>query len=282
MERAALILEGGALRGIFTAGVLDFFQEKGLTFPYVASVSAGTCCAMGYLSRQRGWTRACMMPDPETRYFGLQQLRESGKLMDLRKIFLEYPRDRFPFDFSAYFNNETEHEIVVTELATGEPAYLREKEDTLRLSLAAMASCSIPLLNTPVELDGHLYYDGGVGDSIPVGRAVSRGYGKIVAVLTRRAGVFPRSAPQAQSAYRVFFKDSPAFLEAVATRPERYRAQVAYLERMEEQGRAFLIRPLQPELPHLEQNPEVAASYYLHGYDLAAERWPELQTFLET
>ena len=206
MENAALVLEGGAIRGIFSAGVLDFLMERKVQFPYVVSVSAGTCCAMSYLSGQLGRTRACMMPDPETRYYGLQQLRESGKLMDLRKIFFEYPYGRFPFDFSAYFASGTEHEIVVTDRADGLPRYLKESSDAYRLSLAAMASCSIPVLNAPVELDGRHDYDGGVGDSIPVGRALAKGYGKVVVVLTRRAGVYPRVGTKAQAAYRVFFR----------------------------------------------------------------------------
>lgn len=99
MENAALVLEGGAIRGIFSAGVLDFLMERKVQFPYVVSVSAGTCCAMSYLSGQLGRTRACMMPDPETRYYGLQQLRESGKLMDLRKIFLSTPMGGSPSIF---------------------------------------------------------------------------------------------------------------------------------------------------------------------------------------
>lgn len=281
MEHAGLVLEGGSLRGIFTAGVLDFLMEQQVRFPYVVSVSAGTCCAMGYVSGQRGRTRACMMPDPETRYFGLQQFRESGKLMDLRKMFLEYPYGRFPFDFDAYFASGVENEIVVTDRENGEPCYLRETEDEQRLSMLAMASCSIPVLNSPVELDGRVYYDGGVGDSIPVGRVLEKGYGKVVAVLTRRKGIFPRPLSQAGAAYRVFLRDYPAFLNAVATRPDRYRGEIQCLERLEEQGRAFLIRPEQPELPRLEKNPEVAASYYLHGYTMMKRRWPELQSFLE-
>ena len=280
MERAALVLEGGALRGIFSAGVLDFLLEQGVTFPYVVSVSAGTCCAMGYLSGQRGRTRACMMPDPETKYFGLQQLRESGKLMDLRKMFLEYTYGRFPFDFSAYFSAGVEHEIVVTDRATGQAEYLTEGGDQRRLCMAAMASCAIPVLNAPVEIDGRFYYDGGVGDSIPAGRAVAKGYGKVVAVLTRREGHFPTPMAPAHGAYRVIFRNYPEFLAAVAARPERYRAQIAYLQRMQEQGRAFLIRPTEPELPHLENNPTLAAAYYLHGYDRMQALWPALSAFL--
>ena len=280
MENAALVLEGGAIRGIFSAGVLDFLMERKVQFPYVVSVSAGTCCAMSYLSGQLGRTRACMMPDPETRYYGLQQLRESGKLMDLRKIFFEYPYGRFPFDFSAYFASGTEHEIVVTDRADGLPRYLKESSDAYRLSLAAMASCSIPVLNAPVELDGRHDYDGGVGDSIPVGRALAKGYGKVVVVLTRRAGVYPKVGTKAQAAYRVFFRQYPQFRDALLSRPDRYRAQVTLLNRLEAQGRAFLIRPLEPELPHLEKNPELAASYYSHGYTRMAALWPELQAFL--
>ena len=280
MERAALVLEGGALRGIFSAGVLDFLMGQGVQFPYVVSVSAGTCCAMSYLSGQMGRTRACMMPDPETRYDGLQQFRESGQFMDLRKMFLEYPYGRFPFDFQAYFHAASEHEIVVTDREDGLPRYLTERSDERRLGLAAMASCSIPLLNRPVALDGRFYYDGGVGDSIPVGRALSKGYGKVVAVLTRRAGVYPKVGSKAQAAYRVFFRNDPQFREALLSRPARYRAQVAYLNRLESQGRAFVIRPQVPELSHLEKNPELAASYYRHGYTWMAGRWPDLQAFL--
>lgn len=281
MEHAALVLEGGAIRGIFSAGVLDFLMKQNIQFPYVASVSAGTCCAMSYLSGQMGRTRACMMPDPETRYYGLQQFRESGTLMDLRKIFFEYPYGRFPFDFSAYFSSPMEHEIVVTDRATGQPRYLRESADEFRLGMAAMASCSIPVLNAPVELEGAFYYDGGVGDSIPVGRALSKGYGKVVAVLTRRKGIYPTVSAKAQTAYRVLFRNYPQFRQALLSRPTRYRAQLAYLNRLEAQGRAFLIRPEVPELPHLEKNPQLAASYYQHGYTLMARRWPELQEFLD-
>ena len=132
-----------------------------------------------------------------------------------------------------------------------------------------------------MELDGRFYYDGGVGDSIPVGRALSKGYGKVVAVLTRRAGVYPEVSAKAQAAYRVFFRHDPQFRDAILSRPARYRAQMAYLSRLEAQGRAFLIRPMEPpELPHLEKNPELAASYYRHGYTRMEELWPALQAFL--
>ena len=118
------------------------------------------------------------------------------------------------------------------------------------------------------------------GDSIPVGRALAKGYGKVVVVLTRRAGVYPRVGTKAQAAYRVFFRHYPQFRDALLSRPDRYRAQVTLLNRLEAQGRAFLIRPLEPELPHLEKNPELAASYYRHGYTRMAALWPELQAFL--
>ena len=93
-------------------------------------------------------------------------------------------------------------------------------------------------------------------------------------------GVYPRVGTKAQAAYRVFFRQYPQFRDALLSRPDRYRAQVTLLNRLEAQGRAFLIRPLEPELPHLEKNPELAASYYRHGYTRMAALWPELQAFL--
>lgn len=280
MEHAALILEGGAQRGVFTAGVLDFWMERGLEFPYIVSVSAGTCCALGYLSRQPGRTKACMLPSEDNCYYGIQQFRENRRIMDLRKVFFDYPYGKFPFNFDTYFRSPTEHEMVTTEQSSGQAAYFSVKSDPHRLSTIAMASCSMPVLNPPVEIDGSLHYDGGVSDSIPVGRAVAKGYSKVVAVLTRRAGVYPKSSPRTQAIYSVFFRQYPAFSAAMLSRPNRYRAQVAQLDRMERQGRAFLLRPEIPEIKHLEWDINVVEAYYQHGYETAARCWAELETFL--
>ena len=132
-----------------------------------------------------------------------------------------------------------------------------------------------------MELDGRFYYDGGIADSIPVGRALERGYRKVFVIMTRRQGHFPSASVLHTPAYRAFLSKHPAFLSAMESRPARYRVQVEMAQRLEEQGRCFLLRPTQPELSHLETNPTMAAAYYRHGYKVMESRWDEFQRFLE-
>ena len=154
--KTGLILEGGAVRGIFTAGVLDRLMENGIYLPYVIGVSAGGTNALSYRARQMGRTARLMNAPKAETYYGFRQFFSSHKLIDLDKMCYEYPYKQFPLDFDTYFGSEIQSEYACTCCETGEVEFMSEGEDENRLMTICKATCSIPMLCEPVELDGRL------------------------------------------------------------------------------------------------------------------------------
>ena len=147
IKKATLVLEGGATRGIFTSGALDYLMERDLYFSDVIGVSAGSCNAVDYVSRQPGRTRDCMIPtDKEGKYYyGIRDFVKEKSLMNMDLIFDKYPKELLPFDFETYFASEMECELVVTNCITGAAEYLSEDKDPERLMKICRASSSMPL-----------------------------------------------------------------------------------------------------------------------------------------
>ena len=186
MEKIGLVLEGGASRGVFTAGVLDYWMEQGITFPYVVGVSAGACNAADLVSKQIGRTRNTMIhKDKKYEYMGLRTFFKTRQLMDMDLIFRTFPEEYFPFDYDTYFASETEVEYGCTDCHTGRPVFLSEKQDKGRLMDILRASCAMPGAVRPVLVDGKPYVDGGLSDSIPVKHAFAMGCDKVVVLRHR-------------------------------------------------------------------------------------------------
>ena len=183
--KCGLVLEGGARRGLFTAGVLDRLYEFGVDFPYIAGVSAGAQAAINYVSRQPGRSRFMMTPNSEekTPILPLHDVLER----ELHKVTYDYSYKQFPFDFTSYFASETECELVATDCATGEAAYFSERKDEKRLLDALCASCSLPAIFPRAIVDGHEYVDGSIADSVPFERAMEKGCDRVLIVLTKPA-----------------------------------------------------------------------------------------------
>ncbi len=277
--KVGLVLEGGAQRGIFTAGVLDKLMEEGYHFPYVVGVSAGACNAYSYVSWQKGRTHDCMMPTKENSYFGAGELLATGKLMNLEKVFFGMPKIH-PFDFTAFFSSEKKLEIVATSVKTGKPRYFRVKKCKYRLGRVGMASCAMPMFTAPVKIAGEDYLDGGVADSIPVARALEQGCEKAVVILTRRKGTTPTVSEKTKQLYRLYFRKNPEFAEVFCRREEIYKQQLALLEKLEAEGKVFIIRPTVPTVSRLESDQAKMELFYLHGYDTMERRMNELKEFL--
>lgn len=276
-----LVLEGGGLRGVFTAGVLDFWMENGLDVSYVVGCSAGACNLLSFVAHQIGHTRDTMIQlDADDRYYGMNQLIKHQKLLDLDKVFYEYPYHQFPFDFNAFFRSPIESEMVVTNCETGKAEYLSEHQNEKRLCTITKASSSMPLLTKPVQLDGKEYLDGGIADAIPLRRAVETGHTKNIVVLTRQNGHAPHDTSSRKALYEAFYRDYPLLTAALQIRREMYLDEVAFVHQEEDAGRAFVIRPTLPEVSHLETNYDVLMNYYLHGYVTAQNNWPALTAFL--
>ncbi|MBD5384339.1 MAG: patatin family protein [Ruminococcaceae bacterium] len=281
--KTGLILEGGAVRGIFTAGVLDRLMENGLYFPYVIGVSAGGGNAMSYVSRQKGRTcRMINVPRSES-YYGLKQFLGSKKLINLDKMAFEYPYKQFPFDFDTYFHSGIETEYVCTCMETGEAEYFSEENDCERLLTICKASCSVPMLCEPVEMEGRHYLDGSIADSIPIERALDMGCDKMVIILTKPdSTVAPTDYGKFRKVIQAMYRDYPAFVESCLSRVERYWKTVELMEELEEQGRIYIFRPTLPAISKFEKDGAKIMESYRDGYTQADDKIAELMQWMQS
>lgn len=279
--KLGLVLEGGACKGVFTAGALDYLMEKKVWFPYVVGVSAGACNAFDYVSGQVGRTKKCMIPKTRAdQYFGFRQMTRSGHFFDIQRVFKEYPYERYPFDFDAYFASPVVNEIVVTNCHTGRAEYLTEKKSQSRLLGAGMASSSMPFLTSKVKLDGNLYLDGGIADSIPIERALGQGCQKNVVILTHNQFYRPRLSKGELKLCKRKYRDFPKLIKAMEERSFVYLQQLALLRRLEQAGKVFVLRPQVQAVGRMEKDGEKLEVFYQHGYTHMQERYEALCTFM--
>ena len=270
MSKTGLVLEGGGLRGVFTGGVIDCFLDKNIKFDYVVGVSAGSCNLFAYVGKRRGYARACMIQkDRSNSFWGVPQMIESHKFVDLDKIFYEYT-EQYDFDFDTFINNPQDWEMVVSNILTGQAEYMHT-DDIETSRLIGKASCSMPGLTEPVAIGDQLYMDGGICDSIPVQRALDRGCDKLVVILTRKKGNYSHINEATLALFRRIYGKYPNFLKALENRTKLYRDQVGLAEELERQGKAIIIRPSIKEVSRLESNEDELLMSYYHGYTKAKE-----------
>ncbi len=285
MKKAALVLEGGGNRGVFTAGVLDVLMEEQIFLPYVVGVSAGSCNAVDYVSRQPLRTKNCMIPeDGEAgNRLTVREMIRQRSLFDMDRLFAEYPYHQYPFDFETFFASQEQMrcEIVLTSCRTGEAVYAQEFEDPDRLMKLCRASCSLPLVAPIVTVDGEPYLDGGIADSIPVRRVLREGYKKCVVVTTRPYGYRKETSPLMLRLCRIQYgRKYPAFVKAFADRARVYNKTMELIERLEAKGHILVLRPEAPVISKAETDQEKLLSFYEHGREVTARRLDELKAYL--
>ncbi|MCX6237130.1 MAG: patatin family protein [Bacteroidia bacterium] len=281
MKNSCIILEGGGLRGAFTGGVLEYFLEKELNFDRVIGVSAGACTGASYLSKQKGRNRKINVEYPsDKRYMGFRHLITSGSYFNMKFIFGEIPNRLVPFDEKAFFKNRAEFDILTTSLNTGNSVVFSKKEiENIGVDKALVASSSIPLLSQPVNIEGQLFLDGGVSDSIPVRYALSK-HSKAVVILTRPRG-YRKEKLSNQLIFKLAFRKHPEFLETLLKRNEEYNKTLDFCDQMEREGKLFIIAP-SPEfsIGRTEKSFQKRESLYNHGYTLIQSVFENLQLFL--
>ncbi len=281
--KTGLILEGGAVRGIFTAGVLDRLMEGGINFPYVIGVSAGGGNAMSYVSCQVGRTCRMINVPRNDSYYGFRQFISSKKIINLDKMVYEYPFKQFPFDFDTYFNSGIETEYVCSCLETGKAEYFSEYEDCERLLTIAKATCSVPMLCEPVEIDGKHYLDGSICDSIPIEHAIEMGCDKLVIILTKPGNATPPTDyAKFKKVIHSMYKKYPNFIDACMERVENYHKTVKLMNELEEQGKVFVFRPSLPAISKFEKDNEKIMESYRDGYSQADKKILDLVEWTKT
>jgi len=279
---AGLILEGGGMRGVYTAGVLDALLDEKITFSSIYGVSAGACHACSFASGQRGRAfRANVDYLDDPNYCSIQSLLKTGDIFGVDFAYSQIPNVLEPFDHEAYMKYPGRLYAVATNVDTGQAEYLRVR-DLKKHMWMVRASASLPLVSRTIGIHGRLYLDGGVSDSIPIRKSQEDGNKKNLVVLTRDMD-YRKEANPAMKLIRLRYHGKKAFIQANEDRHIRYNETLDYLNKEEEAGRVFVIRPSEKvEVGRLEKNREKLTALYQRGYDDAKNSMEALISYLES
>lgn len=283
MTQGALVLEGGALRCLFTAGVLDIMLKQEIEMSCVMGVSAGSLSGVNYVAKQIGRTaKVNIHYMRDKRYFSAWNWLKQKGFFDFDFMFGELSENLLPLDYQTFEQSPQRFIAVATECKTGEPRYY-EKGVCQDIYKAVRASSSIPLMEPIVEVDGEECVDGGVGMAIPYQKAIDDGYEKIVVVLTRDLTYRKKPyTPAVLKLYERVFREYPGMLEAIRTGPERYNRMVEEIVQLEKEGRIFVIRPEKPILiSRMEKDRGKLRDLYREGRRVGKQQLEALKQYLE-
>ena len=279
--KTGLVLEGGGMRGMYTAGVLDVFLEQGISADCIVGVSAGALFGVNYLSGQNGRAiRYSSRFNPDKNYMGLLPFLREGNIVSTQYAYEEVPRRLDPFDDEAFCRSGVPFYAVVTDAGTGESAYLRV-ESVFRQMDVLRASGSMPLVSRPVVIGGRAYLDGGISDSIPFRWLRGQGCEKEIVILTRDE-TYRKRPMAAAPAVKLLLRRYPAVAGRLARRHLAYNSAVRILGEWEKDGRAFVIRPSEPiGIGRTERDPGRLRAVYELGRKDALARLAALKEYLK-
>lgn len=280
LQNAALVLEGGGFRGIYTTGVLDYLMEQGLYLPNVYGVSAGALNALGYAAKQPGRNaqinfRFCS----DKRYVSVRNLLHYRSAFNLEFIFDVIPEKYIPFDYETFFSSEVQVHVGATNLLTGKCEFFT-KEQMDRRFFPVRASAALPLFSHTFYLGRTPYLDGGIACPIPIAQSMRDGNQKHVVVLTRNPSFVRKPASNLPLIRRVY-REYPNF---VATEERRYRIdqrQRKTCALLAKTGQAFVMQPKEPlNLSSMHADEKALRALYARGYEDAKAAYPKLLEFL--
>jgi predicted patatin/cPLA2 family phospholipase len=282
VQNVGLVLEGGGMRGVFTAGVLRYFMEQNLYLPYVIGVSAGGCNGSSYISRQMDRNKVVnidYITHPE--YISYSRFLKKKELFGMDFLFDKLPNELVPFDFETFRQAKEKFVIVATDCHTGEPVYFEKSEYPNDVLTLLRASSSLPLMAPVVEFDGRHLLDGGISDPIPIKKSEQDGNKKNIVILTRNKE-YRKSKPSFSWFIKRKLGHYEELVKAILNRHEKYNETLDYIEEQEVKGNIFLIRPSEKlEVGRIEKNPEKLLKLYEQGYNEAKKQFDALQNFLK-
>lgn len=280
--KTGLVMEGGAMRGMFTAGVIDVLMEHGIDFDGAIGVSAGACFGCNYKSKQIGRViRYNTRFSRDKRYGGFRVLLKTGDYYSREFCYQEVPTKYDIFDFDTFEANPMEFYIVCTDVDTGKAVYHRQENRNDHGFEWIRASASMPLVFRMVEIDGRKYLDGALADSIPVRYFESIGYDRNVVILTQPLG-FRKRPDTLLPVMKLYYKAFPNLVASMTGRHAQYNASLDYIARKEAAGELLVIRP--PEklpISRTEKDPDKLRMVYEIGRNTAEARISEIQAYLQ-
>lgn len=261
--KTGLILEGGAMRGLFSAGVIDIFMENGVEFDAAIGVSAGAAFGCNYKSRQIGRViRYNKRFAKDKRFCSIQSLIKTGDLFGAEFCYHTIPDELDLFDNDAYLENPMDFYVVVTDVETGKAVYINSDEAGDDALECFRASASMPIVSRPVEIKGKKYLDGGIADSVPIQFFESIGYTRNVIILTQPEG-FVKKPSSAAKLMKYVLKEYPKVAETMADRHNEYNETLKYIAEKEKAGEVIVIRPEAPlDIGRVEHNPDKMQKVY--------------------
>ncbi len=279
--KRGLICEGGAMRGLFSAGVLDVFLENDIKFDGMAGVSAGATFGCNFKSKQKGRTiRYNLKYAGDKRFGSFESLIKTGDLYDADFCYHVLPTELDPFDWDTFLNNPMKFYLVATDVNTGKPVYHEIKtsgEDELEWM---RASASMPIVSKPVSVGGYMLLDGGISNSIPLEFMEHIGYNRNVVILTQDAS-YRKSPMTGLPVGKMMLKKYPAVYNAMKDRHIMYNGQLDYIRTREAAGDILVIRPPHPlGISRTEHDTDKLEQVYKIGRQTAAEMLDSVRDFL--
>ena len=279
--RTGLIMEGGGMRGMFTAGATDVMMEAGIQFDGAIGVSAGAAFGCNYKSGQIGRAfRYNAQYCADKRYSGLGVLLREGNLFSKTFCYEELPLKLDPFDFEAYHNNPMEFYLVCTDVETGKPVYHAYDGWEDQGFEWFRATTSMPLVSQIVEINGQKLLDGGIADSVPVQYFESIGYDRNVVILTQPRG-YHKQKNRLMPLLKLQYHKYPKLVETMSNRHNEYNETLSYIETQENRGHLLVISPeTDLNISRASKDPDELKRVYEIGRKVAQQQLDVIKSFL--
>lgn len=278
--KIGLVLEGGAMRGLYTCGVLDVFLKENINVDCIIGVSAGALFGINYCSNQPGRVlRYQKKYVKEKNYLGLKTFLKTGNIVNKKLAYYDIPRKYDIFDEETFKKSKTKFYAVVTNVTTGKAEYIKITDTNKQIKYFE-ATGAMPFVSKMVEIGNEKYLDGALADSIPVTKMQELGYDKIIVVLTKPAGYRKRKNPEFFAEKR--YKEYPKLVEAINTRYLRYNATLEKIEELEKKKEIFVIRPSHKvKMSRIEKDPAKIEEMYNLGVTDTEELLATLKDYLK-
>ena len=276
----SLILEGGTLRPIFSAGVMDALLDNNITFPYCIGVSAGITNGVSYISKQKGRNLEVVTKyRNDNRYLSYRNFLRCKSIFGLDFVFDEIPNNLIPFDMDTYRKYPGKVLVGVTNAHTGKTEYLNGKDLDDKATMLR-ATCAIPLLFPVIKINGKEYYDGGLCDPIPIKKAIADGNTKQLIVLTQPKGYKKELSKKNILVAKLLNKKYPNLKTPLLNRHNHYNETVKFCEQLESEGKVLILRP-EYNLDSFEKDINKLKSSYEHGYNLTINHLSEIKKLFD-
>ncbi len=278
---AGLVLEGGSFRGVFSAGVIDALLDYDIYFNYVIGVSAGISNGASYVSKQKGRNIEIMRKyRNDKRYISKRNYLKHHSLFGLDFVYDELPNKLIPIDWDSYYSFDGVMKVGVTDAVTGESVF-KNGIETDRKCTMFRATCAIPMFFPPIELDGRLYFDGGISDPIPIKRSIADGNKTNLVILTQPRGYIKKQGKAGKFAASRYKKKFPGLSKAILNRPRIYNDTIEYIKKHSRENPddivvlnpAYKLKSFESDMQKLEQ-------IYKHGYDVALENMDKIRALV--